>query len=122
MHKLDSYFVYMLTNSSRRSLYTGVTNNLYKRHDQHVDADESTFVGRYRVTRLVHFEPFRYIGNAIAREKEIKGWSRRKKEALIRSANPEWKDLSEDWGKQFSPEKQAQDPSRHKKGALDDKG
>ena len=125
---------FQLTSSTSRptaragSLYTGVTNNLYERDDQHADADDSTFVGRYHVTRLVYFESLRYIGNAIAREKQIKGWSRKKKDALIRSINPGWKDLSEDWEKQFSPtkkvltlEKQPQGPSRQKKGALDDK-
>ena len=98
MRIYPTYFVYITTNSSRRSLYTGVTNNLYKRDDQHADADDSTFVGRYHVTRLVYFESFRYIGNAIAREKQIKGWTRAKRIVLIKSMNPTWQDLAEGWG------------------------
>ena len=115
------YYVYMTTSSSRRALYTGVTSNIYKRHDQHEDSDDSTFVGRYRAFRLVYVEVFRDVRNAIAREKEIKGRTRTRKEALVRSGNPQWRDLSADFGKQFKPEKQPQDPSRPKPGAQDDK-
>ena len=115
------YYAYMTTSSSRRALYTGVTNNIYNRHDQHVDANDSSFVGRYRAFRLVYVEVFREVRNAIAREKEIKGWTRAKKEALIRSVNPQWRDLSADFGRQFNREKQPQGPSRPKPGAQDDK-
>ena len=115
------YYAYMTTSSSRRALYTGVTNNIYNRHDQHVDANDSSFVGRYRAFRLVYVAVFRDVRNAIAREKEIKGWTRAKKEALIRSVNPQWRDLSADFGKQFQPDKQPQDPSRPKPSAQDDK-
>jgi len=97
------YYVYMLTSSSRRALYTGVTNDIYSRHPRHLDADQETFVGRYRAFRLVYIEVFHDIRNAIRREKEIKGWTRAKKEALIRSVNPSWKDLSADFGKQYKP-------------------
>ncbi len=83
------YYVYMTTSSSRRALYTGLTNSIYGRHDQHLDADHSTFVGRYRAFRLVYVEVFRDVRNAIAREKEVKGWTRAKKEALVRSTNPQ---------------------------------
>jgi putative endonuclease len=117
-----SYYVYMLTSSSRRALYTGVTNNIYSRHPQHLDADSETFVGRYRAFRLVYVEVFHDIRNAIRREKVIKGWTRAKKEALIGSVNPGWKDLSADFGRQFQAEKsQTQGPSRLKSGAQDDK-
>ena len=105
------YYVYMLTSSSRRALYTGVTNNIYSRYPQHLDADEDTFVGRYKAFRLVYVEVFSDIRNAIHREKEIKGWTRAKKEALIRSVNPSWRNLSADFGKQFKPENQPQGPS-----------
>jgi putative endonuclease len=98
-----------------------MTNSIYGRHDQHLDADHSTFVGRYRAFRLVYVEVFRDVRNAIAREKEVKGWTRGKKEALVRSANPQWRDLSADFGRQFQPEKQPQDPSRRSPSAQDDK-
>jgi len=114
------YYVYMLTSSSRRALYTGVTNNIYSRHPQHLGADKDTFVGRYRAFRLVYIEVFHDIRNAIRREKEIKGWTRAKKDALIRSVNPGWKDLSADFGKQYKPESQTQGPSRLKSGTQDD--
>ncbi|MCU1311390.1 MAG: Excinuclease subunit domain protein [Candidatus Angelobacter sp.] len=70
---------------------------MMKRLDQHREAGPDTFVGRYHATRLVYFEVFQDVRAAIAREKEIKGWSRMKKEELVRSANPEWKDLSAGW-------------------------
>ena len=98
-----------------------MTNSIYNRHDQHLDSDDSSFVGRYRAFRLVYVEVFRDVRNAIDREKEIKGWTRARKEALIRSVNPQWRDLSVDFGKQFKPESQTQDPSRPKPGAQDDK-
>ena len=95
------YSVYLLTSSSRRALYTGVTNDLEFRKLQHLETGEETFVGKYKAYRLVYYEDYRWVQSAIAREKEIKGWSRKKKEALIRSVNPGWKDLSADWGKSF---------------------
>jgi putative endonuclease len=115
------YYAYMTTSSSRRALYTDMTNSIYNRHDQHLDSDPSSFVGRYRALRLAYVEVFRDVRNAIAREKEIKGWTRAKKEALVRSTNPQWRDLSADFGKQFEPVNQPQDPSRPEPGAQDDK-
>ena len=109
------YYVYMLTSSSRRALYTGVTNNIYSRHPQHLSADEDTFVGRYKVFRLVYVEVFKDVRNAIARDKELKGWMRHKKDALIKSTNPGWRDLAAGWGEQFPIlESQTQYPSRQK--------
>jgi putative endonuclease len=116
------YYVYMVTSSSRRALYTGVTNSIYSRHVQHLEADGDTFVGPYKAFRLVYVEVFHDVGNAIRREKEIKGWTRAKKDALIRSVNPGWKDLSADFGKQYKPQSQTQGPSREKPGAQDDNG
>jgi len=78
-------------------------------------------VGRYRAFRLVYVEVFRAVRNAIAREKEIKGWTRARKEALVRSANPQWRDLSDNFGKQFQPDEKPQGPSRPNPGAQDDK-
>ena len=71
MRRERLYHVYMTTSSSRRALYTGMTNNIYNRHDQHRDSDDSTFVGRYRAFRLVYVEVFRDVRNAIrARESD----------------------------------------------------
>jgi putative endonuclease len=115
------YWVYMTTSSSRRPLYTGTTNNPFKRKDQHEASDDSTFVGRYKAHRVVYLEMFEDVRNAIDREKEIKGWTRAKKEALIRSVNPQWRDLSAEWKNRFKPEKQPQGPSGQKAGPQDDR-
>ena len=90
------YFVYILTNHSKTVLYTGVTNNLEKRLYQHKN-EEVVFTKRYKCYKLVYFEDTQFVDSAIAREKEIKGWIRAKKENLITSKNPDWKDLSKEW-------------------------
>ena len=91
------YYVYIMASKSR-VLYTGVTGNLQRRVLEHKHDTELGFTTNYRIHRLIYYETFHYIGNAIAREKEIKGWLRSKKVALIRSFNPTWEDLSEGWG------------------------
>jgi putative endonuclease len=90
------YFVYIMTNKSC-TLYTGVTNDLRRRVYQHRNKSVEGFTKRYSITRLVYFETTTDIRAAIAREKQIKGWRRSKKIALIESMNPEWRDLAEDW-------------------------
>ena len=108
----DYYFVvHLLCSSSRRALYCGMTNSAMIRLAQHKESGPETFAGRYRTFRLVYFETFQYVSSAIRREKEIKGWTRKKKEELINSVNPEWKDLSAEWGKPIQLLKQAQGPS-----------
>jgi putative endonuclease len=99
------YFVYIMTNRSK-TLYTGVTSNLMRRVRQHKEEIGSSFTSKYKLDRLVYFERFQDIHNAIEREKRIKGWLRVKKIALIVSVNPAWKDLSEEWyaRHQFQPE------------------
>lgn len=93
------YFVYILTNCSRHQLYTGVTNALSRRHPEHKErTDADSYTARYNLTRLVYFERYDYINNAIAREKPIKRWNRAKKMALIERMNPKWDDLSREWG------------------------
>ena len=90
-------YVYIMASSSR-TLYVGVTNNLKRRVLQHRHG-QSKFTNRYRITRLAYYE---YLGPpivAIAREKQIKGYDRAKREALIRSMNPRWNDLAESWFK-----------------------
>ena len=83
--------------SASGTLYTGVANNLYKRVWQHKNDLIEGFTKKYQCHKLVHFEETGDVESAITREKQIKGWSRRKKEALIKSKNPHWKDLSDDW-------------------------
>ncbi len=90
------YYVYIMRNRSK-TLYTGVTGNLERRVFEHRQGIKGEFAARYKIDRLVYFERFGDIQAAIAREKQIKGWLRIKKVALIVSMNPEWKDLSEAW-------------------------
>jgi putative endonuclease len=97
------YFVYILANTFHH-LYTGMTNGLMIRVRQHKEAhDPKSFTARYRIDKLVYFETFQYVNDAIAREKAIKRWPRAKKIALIVQHNPTWRDLSEDWGKLMEP-------------------
>jgi putative endonuclease len=97
------YYIYILSSKGRR-LYVGVTNSLVGRVATHkAAADPKAFTARYNIDRLVHFERFRYVSDAIRREKVIKGWSRVKKIALIVEHNPDWRDLSENWGKPIEP-------------------
>ncbi len=100
-----TYFVYIMSNRSK-TLYTGVTNNLMRRVREHKTGAGSEFTSKYKLDRLVYFERFEDIRNAIEREKRIKGWLRIKKITVIVSANPEWKDLSQEWYErhQFQPE------------------
>ena len=91
-----AYYVYILANR-HRTIYTGVTNNLLRRLHEHRTGKSSGFTRRYGVDRLVYVEATTDIHAAIAREKQIKGWVRRKKVTLIESVNPGWKDLSEGW-------------------------
>ena len=92
----DSYYVYIMTNKSK-TLYTGVTNNLVRRVFEHKHHLVEGFTERYNITKLVYYEETNDVREAISREKQIKGWLRRKKIALIESVNPEWSDLSENW-------------------------
>ena len=93
---MRQYYVYIMTNRSR-TLYTGVTNNLYRRVYEHKNKLIGGFTKKYNITKLVWYEVTSEITSAIVREKQIKGWLRKKKNALIESINPEWKDLSEEW-------------------------
>jgi putative endonuclease len=91
---MKAFYVYMMTNRSRVVLYTGITNSLVRRVWQHQDGEIEGFTKTYKVNRLVYYERFDGPRNAIAREKEIKGWRREKKNALIERTNPKWMDLS----------------------------
>ena len=92
------YYIYMLTNHNNKVLYTGVTNNLERRIFEHKNGLIEGFTKKYNVHKLVYFEYTNCIKSAIEREKQIKGWTRVKKDALIESVNPGWEDLSLEWG------------------------
>lgn len=87
------YWVYILTSSSGNAMYIGVTNNLGRRIWEHRNGLGSEFAKKYRIARLVHAEEYDNPGDAIAREKQLKGWRRERKNELVRSVNPEWRDL-----------------------------
>jgi len=93
---MNRYYVYMMTNHSG-TLYVGVTNDLRRRIWEHKQKLIEGFTKRYNITRLVYYEETPDVTAAIAREKQIKGWLRKKKIALIESLNPGWKDLSDGW-------------------------
>ena len=84
-----------MTNRNKSVIYTGVTNNLRRRVSQHKDKKAGSFTKRYNITKLVYYESFNNIHDAIAAEKKIKSGSRAKKITLIESTNPNWKDLSD---------------------------
>jgi putative endonuclease len=112
-------YVYMMGSSSRRALYTGVGASLHKRVYEHKTGQGGYFTSKYKCHRLVYFEQFTNIEAAIEREKQIKGWSRAKKNGLVETLNPGWKDLAADWypkkllrdGKPVAFENEAQGPS-----------
>ncbi|EJF08268.1 GIY-YIG nuclease family protein [Pontibacter sp. BAB1700] len=97
-----NYFVYITSNPKKTTLYIGVTNELTRRMDEHVlnAGVPTSFAGRYYCFNLVYYERFTYVQHAIEREKQLKKWSRKKKDELIRDFNPEWKPLNDevkDW-------------------------
>jgi len=95
---MNQYYVYIMTNRSK-TLYTGVTNDLMRRVYEHKNKMIDGFTKKYHITKLVYYEETNDIQVAISREKQIKGWLRGKKIALIGSVNPKWNDLSEGWFK-----------------------
>ena len=95
--KDPQYFVYIMSSNSG-TLYIGMTNSIYRRALQHKSEKIEGFSSKYHCTRLVHYESFDDVHQAIGRERELKGWTRAKKIALIESRNPRWADLAEHWG------------------------
>ena len=95
MQREYQFWVYILSNRSH-VLYIGLTNNLAARVAQHREQKPGTHTARYKINRLVYFERFQYVINAIAREKELKHWTRAQKIALIESTNPIWEELMPD--------------------------
>ncbi|HEV2398724.1 MAG TPA: GIY-YIG nuclease family protein [Candidatus Sulfotelmatobacter sp.] len=99
------FFVYIVTNGPKgATLYVGITGDLRRRVWQHKNKTVPGFTSRYNLTQLVYYECFFYPDAAIAREKEIKGWRRSKKIALIQSMNPGWQDLARDWQNVYKPD------------------
>ena len=93
---MRQYYVYILASKNRR-LYVGVTNDLERRTYEHKNGLTPGFTSKYNIKRLVYYEATEDILAAIEREKQLKGWLRSKKTALIESTNPKWRDLSEEW-------------------------
>ncbi len=93
--RVNTYYVYILSNKYNNVLYVGVTNNLARRVYEHKTGALDGFTKKYNVHKLVYFESCHDIEEALAREKQMKNWSRIKKVVLIEKMNPEWKDLSE---------------------------
>jgi putative endonuclease len=97
-----TYYVYLLTNWNNQVMYIGVTNNLERRIYEHRNKLVDGFAKKYNVEKLVYFETASDVLAAIEREKQIKKWRREKKNQLVIEMNPEWKDLSLEWDKDFS--------------------
>ncbi|MDP9075810.1 MAG: GIY-YIG nuclease family protein [Bacteroidota bacterium] len=95
--KRHEYSVYILTNKSNTTFYIGVTSELENRVWQHKNKVHEGFTSKYEINKLVYYEEYQWIQDAIAREKQLKGGSRQKKIDLILSVNPSWVDLSDGW-------------------------
>jgi len=103
--KDQKYYVYIVTNKANSVLYTGVTNNLEQRIIEHYSKkDERSFTAKYNCCYLLYYERFDYITNAIAREKEIKGWNKQKKLDLVHGFNPDFKFLNEELFGKWPPD------------------
>jgi len=100
MSRERRYYVYIMASRSL-NLYTGITDNIFRRALEHKSGNIEGFTKRYNINRLVYYEIFKYVYNAIAREKQIKAWTRAKRIALINSLNPTWEDLAEGWGERI---------------------
>jgi putative endonuclease len=104
--KIHLYYVYILTNASNKVIYTGITNDLERRCNEHKQKLVQGFTQKYNVNKLIYFEIFDVINLAISREKQIKGYSRAKKEALINHLNPNWNEIP------YNAKKYTQEESR----------
>jgi putative endonuclease len=97
MSSSERYYSYLITNWNNKVMYVGVTNNLERRIYEHKNKMVKGFTEKYNVRKLVYFEDTKDVIAAIEREKEIKKWRRQKKDQLVNSSNPNWKDLSLEW-------------------------
>ena len=102
MPKEYRFWVYIMASRSL-NLYTGVTDSIDRRVKQHKSGEIGGFTQRYKINRLVYYEEYKYVYNAIRREKQIKGLDRKKRISLIESINPTWQDLAEEWNKPIKP-------------------
>lgn len=93
---MSSYYVYILTNAGNRVLYIGVTNNISRRLLEHRSKENDGFTTKYNCNKLIYYEESPNVYDAIIREKQLKGWTRLKKERLIETLNPTWKNLFEE--------------------------
>ncbi len=107
--------------SRSHTFYVGVTNDIGRRVREHKQRVHEGFTARYNIDRLVWYKIYGDIGDAIAREKQIKPWRREKKIRLIEALNPTWQDLSEEWGKPTLPLRRTADPSAPLRSGRDDK-
>ena len=96
MKNIHQYWVYIMANTTRRVIYIGVTNDLYRRYLEHRNGIIKGFTDKYKCHELIYFEESKFIEEAIAREKELKGWKREKKDLLIKSTNPYLRNLAID--------------------------
>ncbi|HKB97331.1 MAG TPA: GIY-YIG nuclease family protein [Terriglobales bacterium] len=119
MREEKRYYVDIMASRSL-TFYTGVTGDIHHRALQHRAGEIAGFTKKYHINRLVYYETFKYVNNAIAREKQIKAWTRAKRLALIKTMNPAWQDLADGWGE---PTKlQIPRFARDDKSKSDDKG
>ena len=97
MKEEKQYFVYILASKRNGTLYIGVTNNLLNRSFQHkIKEDKNSFTAKYNVNKLVYYEVYQYVNDALEREKQLKNWKRKWKIELIEEENPTWRDLFND--------------------------
>lgn len=108
---MRSYYVYFMASDSG-TLYVGVTGDLQGRAGQHKQGEIEGFTKKYNCHKLVYYEEFEDIEQAILREKQIKRWRRSKKEALIKKMNPSWRDLAEDWNPDANKSDSSTRPNR----------
>ena len=94
---MKEYYVYFLTNWNNKVMYIGVTGNLRRRIYEHKNELVDGFTKRYHIHKLVYFEQTSDVNAALEREKQLKKWTRAKKNRLVETANPEWNDISADW-------------------------
>ena len=94
MVNIHQYWVYIMANTTRRVIYIGITNDLYRRYKEHRDGTIKGFTEKYKCHDLIYYEEFKFIEEAIDREKELKGCKREKKNALIKTFNPKLQDLA----------------------------
>ena len=92
---MKDYYVYILTTTHNKTFYVGVTNNMARRMVEHKNEVADGFTKRYHIHKLVYFEKYTDVSDAIRREKQLKGWKRQKKNSLIVAKNPDYHDISQ---------------------------